>query len=257
MILRFWKTEWKVPVLPKIYSGNICAQREQLEPGQKRNSAGSAGGAESWLRRRIFFHAAHPNVLTWPLGLHLTHALKSLGIPAKGEPWTWALTEGQGWADPWWSLQSCGELGSCSFISCMGWRGDSREVNPPRPLSELPCWESLPSKQINLPVGQSHLVLCPFAEQVTSYWWSISHKDITTPKITGQSTLLFSSLILFYPKSDIGFLCVLFQNVDLNFFQAVLQLTMPPCMVSVHSRCHHKAISHKKTKLLATNNQLN
>lgn len=35
MILRFWKTEWNVPVLPKIYSGNTWAQRGLLQPGQQ------------------------------------------------------------------------------------------------------------------------------------------------------------------------------------------------------------------------------
>lgn len=35
MIFRFWKTEWNVPILPKIYSGNCWAQRGGLQPGQQ------------------------------------------------------------------------------------------------------------------------------------------------------------------------------------------------------------------------------
>lgn len=88
MIFRFWKTKWNVPVLPKIYSGNCWAQRGGLQPGQQeKQQRVLVLAALKKLRadsKKITFHAADRNVLTWPLLMHFTSALKA-NPPATGQ----------------------------------------------------------------------------------------------------------------------------------------------------------------------------
>lgn len=266
MVLTFWKTEWNVPVLPKIYSGNTWAQREQLQPGQQEEQSWQCW--RSWeltqkedclsccrsQRPRLAFGAAPhqcsesqiPGDSCQRIGLNVGQLAPAESLQT--------LAEGQRWADPWLLLQRCGELGSCSFHlpAWAGWGKAGRWESIQATVSSCPwaCQGLLPSEQINVPVGQSYLVLHPFAGKVTSFWWSISHKDITTPKITGQSSFSFRLLILFYPNCDTEFLYVLFKNLDQRQWTASRLACSWPC---TPAGCLH--ISGVTMKQLATKNQ--
>lgn len=139
-------------LFPK-YTVEIFGLRESsYSQDSERNSPGSAGGAESWLRKRIVFHDQCPR-LAFGAAPHQgsesqipgdSSQRKGLNVGQLApEEFLQTLTEGQRWADPWLVQQRCGELGSCSF--------------------HLPAWGKAgrwihPGHCVQLPMGLSRII---------------------------------------------------------------------------------------------------
>lgn len=242
MILRFWKTEWNIPVLPKIYSGNIWAQREQPQPGQQEKQSWQCWRSWELTQKEDCLSCCPSQRPRLAFGAAAHQKAKSLGTPAKGQPWTWGSWHQESFSRHW--LRARGELipdcycrGVVSLAAALSIclpgldGGEQGAESIQATLCSCPwaCRGSLPSEQTNLTVGQSYLVLCPFAGKVTSYWWSVSHKDIATPQITGQSSFFFWCLFCSTQTMIWSFFVFFFLNLDQRQWAASRLACRWPC----------------------------